>query len=368
MLQHRHRVCLGDLPLLVGGDDADGHLGAVAGRSPGRRCRRCAAASTAMPSRSSPASAAARTSGGVLADPGGEGDRVDPAEQRVVRPDVAGDPPAVDVEGQRSPPGPRRRGGRSTSRMSLSPVSPSRPLRWLSRSSMSSTAKPPSRRRWKMTVGSRSPLRVPITSPSSGDIPIEVATLRPPATAQALAPLPRCRVIVLSSSYGRPSSCRGAAGHVRVRGAVEAVPADAVPLGGGPVDGVRRGGLRAGCGGTRCRRRRPAARPGSSSPGDLDAGQVRRVVQRGERDQVLDRRQHRVVDAAPARLNRRAAVHHPVPDGGQPGQVQPVQDLPDGAGVVGRTAAGLADPLDGARGRGSARRRRGGTSPTTNRS
>ena len=51
-----------------------------------------------------------------------------------------------------------------------------------------------------------SPLRVPMTRPSSGDSPIEVATLRPPATAQALAPLPRCSVITLSVASWRPSS------------------------------------------------------------------------------------------------------------------------------------------------------------------
>ena len=33
-----------------------------------------------------------------------------------------------------------------------------------------------------------------------------VAKLRPPLTAQALAPLPRCSVITLTSSGARPSS------------------------------------------------------------------------------------------------------------------------------------------------------------------
>jgi hypothetical protein len=45
-----------------------------------------------------------------------------------------------------------------------------------------------------------------MTRPSSGDSPIEVSTLRPPATAVALAPLPRCSTIVLISATGRPSS------------------------------------------------------------------------------------------------------------------------------------------------------------------
>jgi hypothetical protein len=39
-----------------------------------------------------------------------------------------------------------------------------------------------------------------MTSPSSGVSPIEVSTLRPPATAVALAPLPRCSTITLVSS------------------------------------------------------------------------------------------------------------------------------------------------------------------------
>ncbi|COZ43969.1 Uncharacterised protein [Mycobacterium tuberculosis] len=46
-----------------------------------------------------------------------------------------------------------------------------------------------------MTPGSRSPLRVPITKPSSGVRPIDVSTGRPRAIAEAEAPLPRCSTI-----------------------------------------------------------------------------------------------------------------------------------------------------------------------------
>eukprot|EP00955_Chlamydomonas_euryale_P097257 365064-Chlamydomonas_euryale.AAC.1 len=40
------------------------------------------------------------------------------------------------------------------------------------------------------TAGSTSPHRVPITSPSSGVIPIDVSTHAPPHTAATLQPLP----------------------------------------------------------------------------------------------------------------------------------------------------------------------------------
>ena len=42
-----------------------------------------------------------------------------------------------------------------------------------------------------IVAGSRSPERVPITSPSSGVKPMEVSTLRPRSTAATEAPLPR---------------------------------------------------------------------------------------------------------------------------------------------------------------------------------
>ncbi len=60
----------------------------------------------------------------------------------------------------------------------------------------------PARTRWNTTAGSMSPDRVPITSPSNGDRPIDVITDRPPSTAQADAPLPRCRVTRRSDSSG----------------------------------------------------------------------------------------------------------------------------------------------------------------------
>ena len=65
---------------------------------------------------------------------------------------------------------------------------------------------PAVRARWNTTAGSMSPLRVPMTSPSSGVSPIDVSTARPPATAEAEAPLPRCRTIWRSPSGLRPST------------------------------------------------------------------------------------------------------------------------------------------------------------------
>ncbi|SHX39986.1 Uncharacterised protein [Mycobacteroides abscessus subsp. abscessus] len=49
-----------------------------------------------------------------------------------------------------------------------------------------------------------SPVRVPITNPSSGVRPIEVSTARPRRIADADAPLPRCSTIWLMSAYPRP--------------------------------------------------------------------------------------------------------------------------------------------------------------------
>ena len=45
-----------------------------------------------------------------------------------------------------------------------------------------------------------------MTSPSAGDKPIDVSTLRPPSTAHALAPLPRWSTTIRTSCGSRPSS------------------------------------------------------------------------------------------------------------------------------------------------------------------
>ena len=102
------------------------------------------------------------------------------------------------------------------------------------------------------TPGSRSPVRVPITTPPVGVRPIVVSTDARRARAARLAPLPRCAM------HGAArASPRRRADDVLVRQAVEAVAADAR---------VRTSASRQGkpcatsgrCGGTRCRSRRPA--------------------------------------------------------------------------------------------------------------
>ena len=73
----------------------------------------------------------------------------------------------------------------------------------LKRVSTSSTLMPATRCRWNTTAGSMSPVRVPIMRPSRGVRPMEVSIGLPFLTAEADAPLPRCRTICLRSS--RPS-------------------------------------------------------------------------------------------------------------------------------------------------------------------
>ncbi len=77
-----------------------------------------------------------------------------------------------------------------------------------------------------MAPKSTSPLRVPIISPSSGVIPIEVSTLRPLRTAQIEAPLPVGDQPL--SCSGNPSSARRAGTHsgARCRGNRSGVPRD----------------------------------------------------------------------------------------------------------------------------------------------
>ena len=104
-----------------------------------------------------------------------------------------------------------------------------------------------------------------------------------------------------------------------VRGAVEAVAADPVRTGQVGRDRVRRRRRRQGGeeGGVEDRH----VGHGELGPRRLDAGHGTRVVQRGQRDQVADLGQHRVVDDH--RVGEVGpAVHHPVPDRPEPGRGQ----------------------------------------------
>ena len=88
----------------------------------------------------------------------------------------------------------------------LSPESPMRPL-CLFKSALSSQAPSSSLWiTWSRIAGSRSPLRVPMTSPSSGVKPMEVSMERPPRIAATEQPLPRLQVMSFSpgSAGSRP--------------------------------------------------------------------------------------------------------------------------------------------------------------------
>ena len=90
----------------------------------------------------------------------------------------------------------------------VSPEMPSSPERLLSIEKISSTLVPSLCIRYSTTVGSMSPLRVPIISPSSGVMPMEVSTDLPPLIAPAEQPLPRWRVMMLISLRCFPVSFR----------------------------------------------------------------------------------------------------------------------------------------------------------------
>ena len=79
----------------------------------------------------------------------------------------------------------------------------------------------------KSTIaGSRSPDRVPITSPSSGVKPIEVSTDWPRLIAHADAPLPRCSVMIFVCFARWIRELAIPTRDVPVRRAVETVAAD----------------------------------------------------------------------------------------------------------------------------------------------
>ena len=95
----------------------------------------------------------------------------------------------------------------SSSRTSAErPERPSRPDRWSRTSSSSASVARPSPRSARRIPGSIEPARVPIIRPSSGVIPIDVSTDRPPSTAVTEQPLPRWATTSRSPSTGRPRS------------------------------------------------------------------------------------------------------------------------------------------------------------------
>merc|ERR1711969_523625 len=192
-----------DLEFLVRRHDEHGHCGVVGGDgADAARGRRIALRIDAHARESEGRESLFAHGRRILADTGCEDDDVDAAELGEVGAGVGAQ--AVDVDLERA-----RRGlvPRSTpawmSRMSEAPARPSRPLRLFSRVSRSSVDSPTRRDRCRSTAGSRSPERVPITSPSSGVSPIEVSIERPPSIAATEAPFPRWKTIWRSCSRGR---------------------------------------------------------------------------------------------------------------------------------------------------------------------
>ena len=82
------------------------------------------------------------------------------------------------------------------------------PERLFSTVSISSIPIPALRERCAYTEGSMSPVRVPITRPSSGVSPMEVSTGSPPRTAEAEAPLPRWSTIWRSAEVSFPCAAK----------------------------------------------------------------------------------------------------------------------------------------------------------------
>ena len=94
-----------------------------------------------------------------------------------------------------------------TSRMSEdTPDRPIRPLFLLSRFSVSVGVRCSLLAMHSTTAGSRSPERVPISTPSSGVRPMLVSTHLPLTTALRDEPLPRWHTMILLSLPFRPSS------------------------------------------------------------------------------------------------------------------------------------------------------------------
>ena len=87
----------------------------------------------------------------------------------------------------------------------LSPEMPRSPERLLSASITSSAERCSAFFMCAMIEGSIEPLRVPITTPSSGVRPIVVSMLLPLRTAASEQPLPRCAVTIAWSSGSSPS-------------------------------------------------------------------------------------------------------------------------------------------------------------------
>ena len=160
----------------------------------------------------------------VLADTGGEGQHVEPAEHGGECADLAHDAPHVQVQCRARPRIDRFRlqqvlgaGGRTGNAEQAGLVI--QQIGELLDAQLFRSI------RCSSTPGSSAPQRVPIIRPSRAEKPIVVATLRRCSIAQRLAPLPRCATIV------RPCACIAMTlgqgdRHVFVRQPVKAVAPD----------------------------------------------------------------------------------------------------------------------------------------------
>ena len=162
-------------------------------------------------------------------------------------------------------------------------------------------------------AGSRSPDRVPITSPSSGVMPIEVSTEDPALDRRrraAISQMQRNDVGLLARQFPQGSVAKR---YIAMRGPVKSIAADAVPavemIGNGIQisllgDGMMERGIE-----YRDLRRILA----EQFPRRLNALYVIGIVQRRQIDAVFDPFQHLIVDERRF-LKQFSAMHHAMPD------------------------------------------------------
>ena len=262
----------------------------------------------------------------VLPDPGGEHDRVDPAEGRRVGPEVAADPIAEDVQ--------------RLGRVGVPVRDPAPDLPHVAGSGQPGQAALLGQQgldllevQARLAVQVEHHGRVDVAAAGAHDQPgqrgqahrgvdapaaVDGGRAGPVAQVQG----DQCELLDRAAEVlGRPP------GDVLVRGAVEAEPPDPVAVGQRPgqrvpVGAGRHGPVERGV------EHRDLRQCGVQPAGDLDAQRVGRIVQRGQRGQLADRGQHAVVDQHRS-VEPGAAVHHPVPDSGQvvghPGLLEGVQ-------------------------------------------
>ncbi len=162
---------------------------------------------------------------------------------------------------------------------------------------MSSTDQPRCGAGGRQRPGRRRRSGCPSPAPPAASSPSRCRRTRPPPTAVADAPLPRCSTTRLVSSTGAAEAARR---RVRddegVRGAVEAVAPDPVLLAPARRHRVGVGGSAASSGGRRCRTPRRAARRGTAAGRPRCPSRLAGLWSGASGDQLLDGGEHLVVD------------------------------------------------------------------------